>query len=203
MRGDRINNEASFNGPLKGAFTESTLTLQWNTCQVIVLTLMFVALTRNPSFRSHMHWLSWSAPQNNRCQITVYAEVTVKKRIWISIELTTIIIIAIINVHVCKNYYSNICFFYILHTVYIYIHFILWFLSTAVPCSCWPSTSNRPGSHITFVIGWWAPPLFRTWASSTLGAETPSHVTSHTQPLGRRRGDPFGGESRNAGELKS
>lgn len=38
-----------------------------------------VALTHNPSFQSHMHWLSWSAPQNNRCQITVYVEVMLKK----------------------------------------------------------------------------------------------------------------------------
>ncbi len=71
--------------------------------------------------------------------------INVKKRIRISIELTTIIIISIINVCVCKNYYSNICSFhtftYSLHLYSLYFLFLL----TAVPCSCWPLTFNRQG----------------------------------------------------------
>lgn len=37
-----------------------------------------VVLTRNPLFQSHTHWLSWSAPQNDKCQITIYVEVMLK-----------------------------------------------------------------------------------------------------------------------------
>lgn len=81
-----------------------------------------------------------------------------KKRIRISIEeLTTIIIISIINVCFCKNYYSNI---FSLRTFYIqFTSIFIFVLLTAVPRSCWPLTSNRPGSNIPVVIGWWAPPL--------------------------------------------
>ena len=37
------------------------------------------ALTRNPSFQSHMHRLSYCAPHNSMCQITVYVEVMLQK----------------------------------------------------------------------------------------------------------------------------
>lgn len=84
-------------------------------------------------------------------------------------------------------YFPFIHFTYSLHLYLLYFVCLL----TAVPCSCWPLTSNRQGQIFQL---WLAGERrhSRMWASSTLGTKTPTHVTSHTQPLGRRQGDPAG-----------
>lgn len=84
-------------------------------------------------------------------------------------------------------YVPFVHFTYSLHLYSVYFVFLL----TAVPCSCWPLTSNRQGQIFQLRLAGELRHL-RMWASSTLGTKTPTHVTSHTQPLGRRQGDPVG-----------
>lgn len=91
---------------------------------------------------------------------------------------------AIINIAI---YVPFVHFTYILHLDSLYFVFLL----TAVPYSGWPPTSNRRGQVFQLRLAGELCHL-RRWASSTLGTKTPTHVTSHTQPLGRRQGDPVG-----------
>lgn len=87
---------------------------------------------------------------------------------------------------------------YILHTVYIYIHFILCFYWQQYHVLCWPLTSNRPGHMFQL---WLAGELRHLqYGRYALGTKTPTHVNiTHTAPGGETR-RPCGESPGNAEE---
>lgn len=120
-----------------------------------------------------------------------------KKKIRISIEeLTTIIIISIINVCFCKNYYSNI---FSLRTFYIqFTSIFIFVLLTAVPRSCWVRYSSCDWLVSSATQG-------RGVVSTHGDQNTNSHDVTHTapgeetrRPCGERPGTPENAKSSGA-----
>lgn len=112
-----------------------------------------------------------------------------KKRI--SIELTTVIIISIINVCVCKNYYSNICSlrtFYIQFTSIFTLFCVFIDSSTMFSVDLWPLT----GRVICSSCDWLVSSATYSTDATPWGPKHRLTLTSHTQPLGGRQGDPAG-----------